>query len=168
MRVPGSAEYEATLIPDTAVVSDQSRKIVLVVDGEGGVSARVHRRYQQIHRTGRIAARRQHQLAAQRAVAINQKSKPVSDTVPRNVGKARCHDIAKLALGMDIDHADRATFALARHSPAAARSALMVVRGEMASVAVTISTIAPEGAAQARSYAAANSSVRVTRSPWNP
>lgn len=41
MRVPGSAEYEATLIPDAAVVSDQSRKIVMAVDAEGTVSARV-------------------------------------------------------------------------------------------------------------------------------
>ena len=50
-------------------------------------------------------------------------------------------------LGMGVDHADAV---YAAHVPAAARSAVIVVRGEMASVAVTISTIAPVGAAQAR------------------
>ena len=39
LRLPGSEEYEAILIPDAAVISDQSRKIVLVVDGEGNVKA---------------------------------------------------------------------------------------------------------------------------------
>jgi len=34
-RVPGSASYEAMLIPDVAIGSEQVRKFVLVVDGEG-------------------------------------------------------------------------------------------------------------------------------------
>ena len=89
-------------------------------------------------------------MTTQRAVTIIQEGQPVGDTVPWNRGQARRHDIAKFALGMDIDHADGAVFRLTRHAPAAARSALMVVRGEIASVAVTISTIAPDGAAQAR------------------
>jgi len=37
LRLAGSAEYEAILIPDAAVVSDQSRKLVLIVDKEGNV-----------------------------------------------------------------------------------------------------------------------------------
>ncbi|MEM1385897.1 MAG: efflux RND transporter periplasmic adaptor subunit, partial [Pseudomonadota bacterium] len=40
MRVPGSPEYEAVLIPDEAVLSDQDRKIVMTVDAEGMVSPR--------------------------------------------------------------------------------------------------------------------------------
>ena len=34
-RVPGSASYEAMLIPDVAIGSEQIRKFILVVDGEG-------------------------------------------------------------------------------------------------------------------------------------
>ena len=41
LRVPATEEYEAMLVPDAAVQSDQSRKIVLVVDGEGTVSPRI-------------------------------------------------------------------------------------------------------------------------------
>lgn len=41
LRLIGSGEYEALLIPEAAVLSDQARKIVLVVDGEGTVSAKV-------------------------------------------------------------------------------------------------------------------------------
>ena len=41
LRVIGSGEYEALLLPDEAVLSDQARKIVLVVDAEGVVAARV-------------------------------------------------------------------------------------------------------------------------------
>lgn len=37
LRMPGTAEYEAVLVPDAAIVSDQSRKLVLAVDGEGNV-----------------------------------------------------------------------------------------------------------------------------------
>lgn len=40
IRVPASTEYEALLIPDTAILSDQARKIVMLVDGEGNVSPR--------------------------------------------------------------------------------------------------------------------------------
>lgn len=40
LRIPGSAEYEAVLVPDAAVVSDQSRKLLLVVGADGTVSAR--------------------------------------------------------------------------------------------------------------------------------
>jgi RND family efflux transporter MFP subunit len=35
VRVPGSPAYQALLVPDAAVASEQSRKYVLVVDGEG-------------------------------------------------------------------------------------------------------------------------------------
>ena len=41
LRVIGSGEYEALLLPDEAVLSDQARKIVMVVDAEGVVAARV-------------------------------------------------------------------------------------------------------------------------------
>ncbi|MEM6589778.1 MAG: efflux RND transporter periplasmic adaptor subunit [Pseudomonadota bacterium] len=41
LRIIGSGEYEALLLPDEAILSDQARKIVLVVDGEGMVAARV-------------------------------------------------------------------------------------------------------------------------------
>jgi RND family efflux transporter MFP subunit len=34
VRVPGSASYEALLLPDTAIGSEQVRKFVMVVDGE--------------------------------------------------------------------------------------------------------------------------------------
>jgi multidrug efflux system membrane fusion protein len=34
-RVPGSASYEAMLVPDVAIGSEQIRKFILVVDGEG-------------------------------------------------------------------------------------------------------------------------------------
>ena len=34
VRVPGSPPYEALLLPDTAIGSEQVRKFVLVVDGE--------------------------------------------------------------------------------------------------------------------------------------
>ena len=40
VRVPASEPYEALLIPDTAILSDQARKIVMVVDAEGTVSPR--------------------------------------------------------------------------------------------------------------------------------
>jgi RND family efflux transporter MFP subunit len=39
LRLIGSDEYEAILIPDAAVVSDQSKKMVLIVDAEGNVKA---------------------------------------------------------------------------------------------------------------------------------
>tara|TARA_R110000772_G_scaffold267933_1_gene393166 strand:+ start:12900 stop:14075 length:1176 start_codon:yes stop_codon:yes gene_type:complete len=39
LRLIGSDEYEAVLIPDAAVVSDQSKKMVLMVDDEGNVKA---------------------------------------------------------------------------------------------------------------------------------
>ena len=76
-----------------------------------------------------------------------QPGKPVSKTFAGNVRNAFDGDIADFTLGMGVDHADAV---YAAHVPAAARSAVIVVRGEMASVAVTISTIAPVGAAQAR------------------
>ncbi|MBX3548322.1 MAG: efflux RND transporter periplasmic adaptor subunit [Xanthobacteraceae bacterium] len=37
IRVPGSAEYEALLVPDTAIGTEQIRKFVYVVDGENTV-----------------------------------------------------------------------------------------------------------------------------------
>lgn len=41
LRIIGSGEYEALLLPDEAILSDQARKIVLVVDDDGLVDARV-------------------------------------------------------------------------------------------------------------------------------
>ena len=41
LRLVGSAEYEALLLPDSAIVSDQSRKIVLTVNAENIVEPRV-------------------------------------------------------------------------------------------------------------------------------
>lgn len=40
LRLPGSGPYQALLIPDEAILSDQERKIVMVVDAEGQVSPR--------------------------------------------------------------------------------------------------------------------------------
>jgi RND family efflux transporter MFP subunit len=40
IRLAGSGEFEALLIPDEAVIADQARKIVMVVDAEGTVSPR--------------------------------------------------------------------------------------------------------------------------------
>jgi RND family efflux transporter MFP subunit len=37
LRLPGSGEYDAVLIPDDAVVSDQSNKVVMVVGADGTV-----------------------------------------------------------------------------------------------------------------------------------
>lgn len=41
LRLLGSGEYEALLIPDEAILSDQAKRIVLVSDKEGNVSAKV-------------------------------------------------------------------------------------------------------------------------------
>lgn len=43
VNVPGSLPYEGVLIPDEAIVADQNRRLVMLVDGEGKVSARVVR-----------------------------------------------------------------------------------------------------------------------------
>lgn len=40
MRLLGSSEYEAMLLPDEAIVTDQSTKLVFVVDPEGQVAAK--------------------------------------------------------------------------------------------------------------------------------
>lgn len=40
LRLIGSGEYDALLIPDAAILSDQARKIVLVVDDAGTVAAK--------------------------------------------------------------------------------------------------------------------------------
>lgn len=40
MRLPVSGEYEAVLVPDEAILSDQARKIVMTVDAEGTVAPR--------------------------------------------------------------------------------------------------------------------------------
>src|SRR5919206_295627 len=37
IRVPGSPEHEVVLVPDSAVVTDQSRKVLLTVSGDGTV-----------------------------------------------------------------------------------------------------------------------------------
>lgn len=41
LRLLGSGEYEAILVPDEAILSDQSEKIVLIVDAENMVQQRV-------------------------------------------------------------------------------------------------------------------------------
>lgn len=41
LRVIASGEYDGLLLPDAAILADQSRRIVMVVDAEGGVSAKV-------------------------------------------------------------------------------------------------------------------------------
>lgn len=43
VNVPGSLPYQGVLIPDEAIVADQNRRLVMLVDGEGKVSARVVR-----------------------------------------------------------------------------------------------------------------------------
>ncbi len=40
INVPGSLPYQGVLIPDEAVVADQNRRLVMLVDGEGKVSPR--------------------------------------------------------------------------------------------------------------------------------
>ena len=43
IRVPGSEEYEAILLPETAIVTDQSQKIALVVAEDGTVGVKILR-----------------------------------------------------------------------------------------------------------------------------
>lgn len=43
LRVPGSERYSAILLPESAIVTDQSQKIALVVDGEGTVGVKILR-----------------------------------------------------------------------------------------------------------------------------
>ncbi|MDY0873664.1 efflux RND transporter periplasmic adaptor subunit [Dongia rigui] len=43
VRIPGSDPYDAVLIPDSAILSDQSQKIVMTVAGDGTVAPRVIR-----------------------------------------------------------------------------------------------------------------------------
>jgi RND family efflux transporter MFP subunit len=40
VNVPGSLPYEGILIPDEAIASDQNRRLVMMVDGEGNVTPR--------------------------------------------------------------------------------------------------------------------------------
>ena len=40
VNVPGSLPYEGVLIPDEAIIADQNRRVVLLVDGDGVVSRR--------------------------------------------------------------------------------------------------------------------------------
>lgn len=40
INIPGSLPYQGVLIPDAAVVADQNRRLVMLVDGEGKVSPR--------------------------------------------------------------------------------------------------------------------------------
>jgi len=40
LQLAGSAEYQALLVPDTSIVTDASRRLVYVVDGEGTVVAK--------------------------------------------------------------------------------------------------------------------------------
>lgn len=41
LRLVGSGAYDALLVPDSAILSDQARRIVMVVDEEGTVSAKL-------------------------------------------------------------------------------------------------------------------------------
>lgn len=43
IRIPGSDPYDAVLIPDSAILSDQSRKIVMTVGADGTVAPKVIR-----------------------------------------------------------------------------------------------------------------------------
>ena len=43
VRIPGSNEYEAILIPDSAIVVDQSNRIVMTVDSENTVVPKIIR-----------------------------------------------------------------------------------------------------------------------------
>ncbi len=43
IRIPGSERYPATLVPDSAVVTDQSRKLVMTVTEDGTVAPKVVR-----------------------------------------------------------------------------------------------------------------------------
>jgi RND family efflux transporter MFP subunit len=43
IRIPGSEPYQAILVPDAAVVTDQSRKIVMTVRDDGTVEPKVVR-----------------------------------------------------------------------------------------------------------------------------
>jgi RND family efflux transporter MFP subunit len=43
IRVPGSEPYEAVLLPETAIVTDQSQKIALVVGDDGTVGVKILR-----------------------------------------------------------------------------------------------------------------------------
>lgn len=43
IRIPGSPEYDAILVPDAAIMTDQSRRIVLTIDAEGTVQPRIVR-----------------------------------------------------------------------------------------------------------------------------
>ncbi len=43
IRIPGSEPYQAILIPDAAVVTDQSRKIVLTVNDENVIVPKIIR-----------------------------------------------------------------------------------------------------------------------------
>jgi RND family efflux transporter MFP subunit len=43
IRIPGSPEYEAILIPDEAIVTDQSRKLVMTVTADNRIEPRVIR-----------------------------------------------------------------------------------------------------------------------------
>jgi RND family efflux transporter MFP subunit len=43
IRIPGSPYYEALLVPDAAIVTDQSRKLLLTVNAEGTVQPKIIR-----------------------------------------------------------------------------------------------------------------------------
>ena len=131
-----------------AIGAGTGMRRVRLQDDEGGIGARIDGLHYQIDRTGGIGPRGQHQLTAKRRTVIAvQPCKPFGQTGAGNVGDTFDGDIAQFTLGMGVDHADRRC---GGHFLAAARSAVMVVRGEMASVEVTISTMAPVGESQAR------------------
>ena len=50
IRVPGSERYEAILLPETAIVTDQSQKIALVVAEDGTVGVENFARWARLRR----------------------------------------------------------------------------------------------------------------------
>lgn len=83
LRIIGSGEYDALLLPDSTILSDQARKIVMVVDDEGTVSARVVKpgplyRGMRVIREG---------LRAEDRVVVNgiQRARPGGKVVPQEV-----------------------------------------------------------------------------------
>ena len=117
-----------------------------------GIRSLVPRWKDQIHRRRRIAARCQCQLAAQPPIHPVEMVQLGSKAVSRHIGNAVNRDKANFAFGMGIDHPQRAhgTVSAIMGHPAAARRSLIVLRGAMASVSITISIMAPAGAARAR------------------
>ena len=116
VRVPGSPPYEALLVPDAAIGSEQVRKFVLVVDDEN--TARI--KYVTLGQLGRRSAR--HQGRASRPddrVIVNglMRARPGAKVTPQEQGAAasrrRSAGEDELRVAMKISHffIDRPIFA---------------------------------------------------------